>query len=201
MPDELEREKSVIVQEIGAAQDTPDDVVFEHLNELCFPGPADGAFAARHGEDAEAIRPRHAARLSVDALPRAGHGGRRRRRRRSQARWSRRSSRQFASFDAAPAPKPPAGDVRQGRLARGASRPRAGASDAGAGRRVADRPVAVLAAGLHQHARRRHVVAAVPGGAREARPVLLDLHLPRALYAIPASSASTPAPIPATRPR
>src|SRR6185312_8724473 len=37
VPDELEREKSVIVQEIGAAQDTPDDVVFEHLNELCFP--------------------------------------------------------------------------------------------------------------------------------------------------------------------
>ena len=37
MPDELEREKSVIVQEIGAAQDTPDDVVFEHLNELCYP--------------------------------------------------------------------------------------------------------------------------------------------------------------------
>ncbi|MGY2932323.1 threonine synthase [Bradyrhizobium sp. GM6.1] len=36
-PDELEREKNVIVQEIGAAQDTPDDVVFEHLNELCYP--------------------------------------------------------------------------------------------------------------------------------------------------------------------
>jgi predicted Zn-dependent peptidase len=35
--DELEREKSVIVQEIGAAQDTPDDVVFEFLNELCYP--------------------------------------------------------------------------------------------------------------------------------------------------------------------
>ena len=46
VPDELEREKSVIVQEIGAAQDTPDDVVFEHLNELCYPGPADGALAA-----------------------------------------------------------------------------------------------------------------------------------------------------------
>jgi predicted Zn-dependent peptidase len=28
-PEELEREKNVIVQEIGAAQDTPDDVVFE----------------------------------------------------------------------------------------------------------------------------------------------------------------------------
>jgi predicted Zn-dependent peptidase len=35
--DELEREKNVIVQEIGAAQDTPDDVVFEHLQELSFP--------------------------------------------------------------------------------------------------------------------------------------------------------------------
>src|SRR6202007_2048179 len=37
VPDELEREKSVIAQEIGAAQDTPDDVIFEHLNELCYP--------------------------------------------------------------------------------------------------------------------------------------------------------------------
>lgn len=37
VPEELEREKNVIVQEIGAAQDTPDDVVFEHLNELCYP--------------------------------------------------------------------------------------------------------------------------------------------------------------------
>jgi len=36
-PEELEREKNVIVQEIGAAQDTPDDLVFEHLNELCYP--------------------------------------------------------------------------------------------------------------------------------------------------------------------
>jgi predicted Zn-dependent peptidase len=35
--EELEREKSVIEQEIGAAQDTPDEVVFEHLNELCYP--------------------------------------------------------------------------------------------------------------------------------------------------------------------
>ncbi len=35
--DELEREKSVIEQEIGAAQDTPDDVIFEHLSEMCYP--------------------------------------------------------------------------------------------------------------------------------------------------------------------
>ena len=86
VPDELEREKSVIVQEIGAAQDTPDDVVFEHLNELCYPGSADGTLAAGHGKDAEEIRSRHAARLSLDALSRPGHGGGGRRRGRSQAR-------------------------------------------------------------------------------------------------------------------
>ncbi|MEH2511804.1 putative Zn-dependent peptidase [Nitrobacteraceae bacterium AZCC 1564] len=40
--DELEREKSVIEQEIGAAQDTPDDVVFEHLSELSYPDQAMG---------------------------------------------------------------------------------------------------------------------------------------------------------------
>ncbi|MBY0381225.1 MAG: insulinase family protein [Xanthobacteraceae bacterium] len=35
--DELEREKGVIVQEIGAAMDTPDDAVFEYLSELAYP--------------------------------------------------------------------------------------------------------------------------------------------------------------------
>ncbi len=35
--EELEREKGVIAQEIGAAQDTPDDVIFEYLSELSFP--------------------------------------------------------------------------------------------------------------------------------------------------------------------
>ncbi|MGE3144192.1 MAG: M16 family metallopeptidase [Pseudorhodoplanes sp.] len=37
-PAELEREKSVIVQEIGAAEDTPDDIVFENLQITAFPG-------------------------------------------------------------------------------------------------------------------------------------------------------------------
>ena len=35
--DELVREQSVIVQEIGAVADTPDDLIFEHLNEIAFP--------------------------------------------------------------------------------------------------------------------------------------------------------------------
>ena len=34
---ELEREKGVILQEIGAVEDTPDDLVFELLNAAAFP--------------------------------------------------------------------------------------------------------------------------------------------------------------------
>src|ERR1700680_2559142 len=36
-PEELQREQNVIVQEIGAADDTPDDMVFERLQETAFP--------------------------------------------------------------------------------------------------------------------------------------------------------------------
>jgi predicted Zn-dependent peptidase len=37
-PDEIAREKNVIVQEIGAVEDTPDDLVFEHLQATAFAG-------------------------------------------------------------------------------------------------------------------------------------------------------------------
>ncbi|HEY1475708.1 MAG TPA: pitrilysin family protein [Pseudolabrys sp.] len=36
-PEELRREQNVIVQEIGAVEDTPDDLVFERLHEIAFP--------------------------------------------------------------------------------------------------------------------------------------------------------------------
>ena len=35
--DELERERDVIVQELGQTRDTPDDLVFEHLQSACYP--------------------------------------------------------------------------------------------------------------------------------------------------------------------
>lgn len=41
-PEELEREKNVIVQEIGAVMDTPDDLIFDHFQEQAFPGQAVG---------------------------------------------------------------------------------------------------------------------------------------------------------------
>ncbi len=47
-PEELEREQNVIVQEIGAAEDTPDDLVFEHLQRDCVSRPADRPLDPRH---------------------------------------------------------------------------------------------------------------------------------------------------------
>jgi predicted Zn-dependent peptidase len=37
-PEELERERGVILQEIGQANDTPDDIIFDHFQETAFPG-------------------------------------------------------------------------------------------------------------------------------------------------------------------
>jgi predicted Zn-dependent peptidase len=36
-PEELERERGVILQEIGQANDTPDDIVFDHFQEAAYP--------------------------------------------------------------------------------------------------------------------------------------------------------------------
>jgi predicted Zn-dependent peptidase len=41
-PEELEREKGVILQEIGAVEDTPDDLVFDLFNAAAFPDQAIG---------------------------------------------------------------------------------------------------------------------------------------------------------------
>lgn len=40
---ELEKERGVIIQEIGMTNDTPDDVVFDHYQETAYPGQALGA--------------------------------------------------------------------------------------------------------------------------------------------------------------
>src|SRR5271163_3901202 len=36
-PEELERERGVILQEIGQANDTPDDIIFDHFQEKAYP--------------------------------------------------------------------------------------------------------------------------------------------------------------------
>src|SRR5579872_1152698 len=38
--DELERERQVVLQELGQARDTPDDIIFDHLQNAIYPGQA-----------------------------------------------------------------------------------------------------------------------------------------------------------------
>src|SRR5476651_2309621 len=39
---ELERERQVVLQELGQARDTPDDIIFDHLQSVIYPGQALG---------------------------------------------------------------------------------------------------------------------------------------------------------------
>src|ERR1700732_950031 len=41
-PTEFERERTVILQEIGQANDTPDDIIFDHFQQQAFPDQAMG---------------------------------------------------------------------------------------------------------------------------------------------------------------
>src|SRR3546814_18007752 len=41
-PAELEREREVIIQEIGQSEDTPDDIIFDHLQETAYPAQSLG---------------------------------------------------------------------------------------------------------------------------------------------------------------
>ena len=55
-PDELERERAVIVQEIGQAADTPDDVIFDHFQAVAYPGQALGRPVLGSLETVSALR-------------------------------------------------------------------------------------------------------------------------------------------------
>ena len=136
--DELEREKSVIEQEIGAAQDTPDDVVFEHLNELCYPDQPMGRSLLG--------TPKTLKRFSSDML----HGYLTTHYRGPDMVVAAAGAvehkavvaeveRRFAGFDGDACAEATSREIWQGWLQGGASRSRAGASDSGAGRAAADR--------------------------------------------------------------
>src|SRR5271168_1221091 len=49
-PSEFERERAVILQEIGQANDTPDDIIFDHFQERAFPDQAMGRPTLGHPE-------------------------------------------------------------------------------------------------------------------------------------------------------
>ena len=80
--DELIREQNVIVQEIGAVADTPDDLIFEHLQVIAFPDQPLGRSILGTAKTVSSFDGGEAARLSRQELSGAGHRGGRRRRRR-----------------------------------------------------------------------------------------------------------------------
>ena len=74
-PEELVREQNVIVQEIGASEDTPDDLVFDFLQATAFPNQSIGrSILGTRGKRA-VVQRRESARVSRAQLPRARHGG------------------------------------------------------------------------------------------------------------------------------
>ena len=197
-PEELRREQNVIVQEIGAVR--------RRARRSGVRAPAGDRVSRAAGRP---LDPRHAgnralvqfgahSRLSGAQLSRARHAGGRRRRRRARAnrRRGREALRELHRTGRAGAG---AGAFRRRHAGRDA-RSRAGAYRAGAARLAGARRAALQPAGVHQRARRRHVVAAVPGGAREARALLRDPRLPHALFRHRPVRASMPAPTRRTRP-
>ena len=90
---ELEREKGVILQEIGAVEDTPDDLVFDLFNATAFPDQPIGRAILGTPDWRLRLRSRFDRHLSVEPLSERWHGcrGVRRRRARPHRRRGRRS--------------------------------------------------------------------------------------------------------------
>ena len=172
----LEREKAVILSELGEVVDSPDDLVHDHLFEAAFEGQPLGRSVLGRAETSERDHaPRIAATGFATSLCRRASSFRRAARS-SPARSLKLAERLFGDME---------------RLARRSDRPRrvhrrrpqrpprvrAGAlvpRPSGL-RRI--RPAAAGAVDVRPGARRRHVVAAVPGAARGARPRLFGQRL------------------------
>ena len=70
MPDELKREQNVIVQEIGATEDAPDDLVFDYLQATAFPSQPIGRSILGTPRDRVLVQGDEPARLSGAQLSR-----------------------------------------------------------------------------------------------------------------------------------
>ena len=173
---ELERERQVVLQELGQARDTPDDIIFDHLQERDLSRPGAGLADPGRGSHRLRLHPRRSARLCRRALPRARHGAGFFRRRcpcRHRAPWRRKNSPPCQPATAAP-PAP----------ARYVGGDHAGDGGSGTGpyrlrlsRHLVARCGFLCRPALRHGAGRRHVVPAVSRSAGEARPLLFHLCL------------------------
>ena len=163
--------------------DTPDDLVHDVFAGALFPGHPLGREVAGHaGDDHRGDARRRSPRTTpthYQPVERRGRGrGQRRPRRRGRSmvdgRAARADGRRAArARRAAPTPATPS------RFARRRPPARAGARRARRPRAAARRPRPLRAGGRRPGARRRDELAALPGGAREARPGVLGVLVPQ----------------------
>ena len=196
-PDELEREQNVILQEIGAVEDTPDDLVFEYLQAIAFPDQPIGRSILGTPEtvrsfDGGKLRAYLARNYRAPDMVVAAAGAV------DHAAVVAEVEQRFASFNGPAAPTPRAGALRRRQRMRDA-RARAGAYRARASGRAADAirrftacrcsPTCSAAACRRGCSRRCARSAAC---ATRSMPSMCPIPTP-------ACSASMPAPTPPTR--
>ena len=177
-PEELERERGVILQEIGQANDTPDDIIFDHFQASAYPAQPIG-------------RPVLGSEDGIRSMPRTMLTGYMRRHYGASnvvvAAAGALTHEQvlglvnvhFSDLPRGARACDVAGKLRRRGVPRGA-RARPGAHRAGLPLGCLRRPRLLPDAAAFYPAGRRHVVAAVPGGAREAGAGLFDLLVLRA---------------------
>ncbi len=177
-PEELERERGVILQEIGQANDTPDDIIFDHFQSAAYPGqpmgrPVLGTEEIIRNMKREALPGFMNAHYTPENMVIAASGNLR------HEQVVELVAQHFADLPKAACQEPlPADytggeyredrDLDQAHLVLGLFRARLWR----AGLLSVDAALDV--------ARRRHVLAPVPGNPREARAGLFDLQLHRA---------------------
>ena len=183
-PREIEVERHVILQEIGQANDTPDDIIFDWLQEKAYPGQALGRTILGPAERVQAFSREDLARFvdehyGPDQLIVAAAGAV------DHAALVMQAERLFGHLV-------PRDGLRGGwralcrRRAPQGQEARAGASCPRLRGARLPRSRLLHRAGLRHRAWRRHVLASFPGDSREAGPLLHDLRAGRAPMPIPA---------------
>ncbi len=189
-PKDVDAERDVMLEEIAMNEDDPSDVGARGVHRAALRRHAARPADPRHG----GLDQRDHQGADLRALPGQVHatapgglGGREPGPRHRGRPWFRRPSGRRSPTSAAPSPRPrgcgtrrPLGRLRPGgRLRRVADLPADRAGQPGARLRgaVPHRRPAVRPRRAQRGARRRHVLPAVPGGAREARPGLRGLQL------------------------
>ncbi len=169
-PAELKREQNVIVQEIGATEDAPDDLVFDRLQETAFPKQAVGRSILGTPETVRSFTPEalraYLARnyRGPDMLVAAAGAV-------EHEKIVAEVEKRFAGFVGPAAPVPEPAQFQGGTRVETRDLEQVHIALALEGLPVRNRAT-LQPAGVHQRARRRHVLAPVPGGARGPRPLL-----------------------------